>query len=208
MKLVLATRNKGKIAEIKKLVSDLSQVELVFLDDFQNLPDIAETGKTFKENALIKAKEIASLTGHWALADDSGLVVDYLQGAPGVYSARFSGEKATDEQNNAKLLALLKDVPWEKRQAKFVCVIAICNPKGQCYTLEGECKGYIALEPKGTYGFGYDPVFFVPAYGKTMAELEPEIKNQISHRAMALKQLKPLLRQMLKRSESQTYNIH
>ncbi|HEC67818.1 MAG TPA: XTP/dITP diphosphatase [Candidatus Desulfofervidus auxilii] len=200
MKLVLATRNKGKIAEIKKLVSDLSQVELVSLDDFQNLPDIAETGKTFKENALIKAKEIASFTGHWALADDSGLVVDYLQGAPGVYSARFSGEKATDEQNNAKLLALLKDVPWEKRQAKFVCVIAICNPKGQCYTLEGECKGYIALEPKGTYGFGYDPVFFVPAYGKTMAELEPEIKNQISHRAMALKQLKPLLRQMLKKS--------
>jgi len=200
MKLVLATRNKGKIAEIKKLVSDLSQVELVFLDDFQNLPDIAETGKTFKENALIKAKEIASLTGHWALADDSGLEVDYLQGAPGVYSARFSGEKATDAQNNAKLLSLLKNVPWEKRQAKFVCVIAICNPKGQCYTLEGECKGYIALEPKGTHGFGYDPVFFVPAYGKTMAELEPEIKNQISHRAMALKRLKPLLRQMLKKS--------
>ena len=200
MKLVVATRNKGKIAEIKRLVSDLSQVELVFLDDFQNLPDIAETGKTFKENALIKAKEIASFTGHWALADDSGLVVDYLQGAPGVYSARFSGEKATDEQNNAKLLSLLKNVPWEKRQAKFVCVIAICNPKGQCYTLEAECKGYIALEPKGTHGFGYDPVFFVPAYGKTMAELEPEIKNQISHRAMALKRLKPLLRQMLKKS--------
>ncbi len=200
MKLVVATRNKGKIAEIKRLVSDLSQVELVFLDDFQNLPDIAETGKTFKENALIKAKEIASLTGYWTLADDSGLVVDYLQGAPGVYSARFSGEKATDAQNNAKLLSLLKNVPWEKRQAKFVCVIAICNPKGQCYTLEGECKGYIALEPKGTHGFGYDPVFFVPAYGKTMAELEPEIKNQISHRAMALKRLKPLLRQMLKKS--------
>jgi len=202
MKLVVATRNKGKIAEIKKLLSDLPEVKLLSLFDLKGLSEIAETGKTFTENAIIKAKEIASLTGYWTLADDSGLEVDYLQGAPGVYSARFSGEKATDEQNNAKLLSLLKNVPWEKRQAKFVCVIAICNPQGQCYTLEGEYKGYIALEPKGTHGFGYDPVFFVPAYGKTMAELEPEIKNQISHRAMALKQLKLLLKQMLKKSSN------
>jgi len=202
MKLVVATRNKGKIAEIKKLLSDLPEVKLLSLFDLKGLSEIAETGKTFTENAIIKAKEIASLTGYWTLADDSGLEVDYLQGAPGVYSARFSGEKATDAQNNAKLLSLLKNVPWEKRQAKFVCVIAICNPQGQCYTLEGEYKGYIALEPKGTHGFGYDPVFFVPAYGKTMAELEPEIKNQISHRAMALKQLKLLLKQMLKKSSN------
>jgi XTP/dITP diphosphohydrolase len=201
MRLILATRNKGKIVEIKELLSDMSGVEILSLFDFKNLPDVPETGKTFTENAILKAKTIAALTDHWVLADDSGLVVNYLQGAPGVYSARFSGEKASDADNNAKLLALLKDVPWGERQAKFVCIIAICDPQGECYTCEGEYEGYIVTEPKGMHGFGYDPIFFVPAYGKTMAELEPEIKNQISHRAMALKQLKPLLQKMLRRLE-------
>jgi XTP/dITP diphosphohydrolase len=199
MKLVLATRNKGKIAEIKEILADFQAIELLSLADFPDLPKIEETGTTFKENAILKAKTIAKLTGYLTLADDSGLTVEYLNGAPGVYSARYAGENATDAENNAKLLKALAGVPWEKRKAAFVCVIALCWPQGECYTCEGRCEGIIALEPKGNYGFGYDPLFYVPAYGKTMAELGPEIKNQISHRAMALKGLKPLLEKILKK---------
>ena len=199
MKLVLATRNKGKIAEIKEILADFQAIELLSLADFPDLPKIEETGTTFKENAILKAKTIAKLTGYLTLADDSGLTVEYLNGAPGVYSARYAGENATDAENNAKLLKALEGVPWEKRKAAFVCVIALCWPQGECYTCEGRCEGIIALEPKGNYGFGYDPLFYVPAYGKTMAELGPEIKNQISHRAMALKGLKPLLEKILKK---------
>jgi len=199
MKLVLATRNKGKIAEIKEILADFQAIELLSLADFPDLPKIEETGTTFKENAILKAKTIAKLTGYLTLADDSGLTVEYLNGAPGVYSARYAGENATDAENNAKLLKALEGVPWEKRKAAFVCVLALCWPQGECYTCEGRCEGIIALEPKGSYGFGYDPLFYVPAYGKTMAELGPEIKNQISHRAMALKGLKPLLEKILKK---------
>ena len=199
MKLVLATRNKGKIAEIKEILADFQAIELLSLADFPDLPKIEETGTTFKENAILKAKTIAKLTGYLTLADDSGLTVEYLNGAPGVYSARYAGENATDAENNAKLLKALEGVPWGKRKAAFVCVIALCWPQGECYTCEGRCEGIIALEPKGSYGFGYDPLFYVPAYGKTMAELEPEIKNQISHRAMALKALIPLLEKILKK---------
>ena len=199
MKLVLATRNKGKIAEIKEILADFQAIELLSLADFPDLPKIEETGTTFEENAILKAKTIAKLTGYLTLADDSGLTVEYLNGAPGVYSARYAGENATDAENNAKLLKALAGVPWEKREAAFVCVIALCWPQGECYTCEGRCEGIIALEPKGNYGFGYDPLFYVPAYGKTMAELEPEIKNQISHRAMALKALIPLLEKILKK---------
>ena len=199
MKLVLATRNKGKIAEIKEILADFQAIELLSLADFPDLPKIEETGTTFKENAILKAKTIAKLTGYLTLADDSGLTVEYLNGAPCVYSARYAGENATDAENNAKLLKALAGVPWEKRKAAFVCVIALCWPQGECYTCEGRCEGIIALEPKGNYGFGYDPLFYVPAYGKTMAELGPEIKNQISHRAMALKGLKPLLEKILKK---------
>ncbi len=199
MKLLLATRNKGKIAEIKEILADFQEIELLSLADFPDLPKIEETGTTFKENAILKAKTIAKLTGHLTLADDSGLTVEYLNGAPGVYSARYAGENATDAENNTKLLKALEGVPWEKRKAAFVCVIALCSPQGECHTCEGRCEGIIALEPKGSYGFGYDPLFYVPAYGKTMAELGSEIKNQISHRAMALKALKPLLKKILKK---------
>jgi len=203
MKLVLATKNKGKIAEIVKILADLPQIEILSLADFPEIPSIAETGQTFTENAILKAKTVARLTGHWALADDSGLTVAYLKGAPGVYSARYAGENATDEENNAKLLAALKDVPMEKRQAAFVCVMALCSSEGECYTCEGQCEGLIALAPKGTHGFGYDPIFYVPAYNKTMAELGPEIKNKISHRAAALQQLKPLLQKVLKKGRTE-----
>ncbi|MCD6319988.1 MAG: XTP/dITP diphosphatase [Candidatus Desulfofervidaceae bacterium] len=202
MKLVLATKNKGKIVEIVEIIADLPQIEVLSIADFPELPPIEETGKNFKENAILKAKTVARFTGHWTLADDSGLTVAYLNGAPGIYSARYAGENATDEENNAKLLAVLKDVPMEKRQAAFVCVMALCSPGGECYTCEGRCEGLIALAPKGSHGFGYDPLFYVPAYGKTMAELGPEVKNKISHRAAALKQLKPLLQKVLKQNRT------
>lgn len=202
MKLVLATKNKGKIAEIVKIIADLPQIEILSLMDFPEIPPIAETGKTFTENAMLKAKTVARFTGHWALADDSGLTVAYLKGAPGVYSARYAGENATDAENNTKLLAALKGVPMEKRQAAFVCVMALCNPEGACYICEGRCEGAIALAPKGTHGFGYDPIFYVPSYNKTMAELGPEVKNKISHRAAALQQLKPLLQRLLKQTRT------
>jgi XTP/dITP diphosphohydrolase len=197
MELVLATRNKGKIAEIKELLFDIPSLEILSLYDFERLPEIPETEETFMENAILKAKIMSVLTGHWALADDSGLVVDYLEGAPGVYSARFAGEDATDVDNNTKLLSLLDDIAWEQRQARFVCAIALSYPHGRFYTCEGQCEGYIATELKGENGFGYDPLFFVPAYGKTMAELGLEIKNQISHRGKALRQLRSLLQKIL-----------
>ncbi len=202
MKLVLATRNKGKVAEIKKILEDLPEVELLSLRDFPDLAPIEETGKTFQENAILKAKTVANSTGCWALADDSGLVVEALNGAPGVYSARYAGKNATDTSNNQKLLKALEKVPWEKRRAAFVCVMALCSPKGKCYTCEGRFEGIISFEPKGNAGFGYDPVFYVPEYDKTVAELTPEIKNMISHRAQALKKIKPLLIQIIRSSES------
>jgi len=195
MQLVLATRNRGKIREIKYILSDFP-IEIKSLLDFPNIPEIEETGNTFEENALIKAKTVAKLTGLPALADDSGLAVDCLNGAPGVYSARYAGEGADDKKNNEKLLRELEGIPLERRGAAFVCVIALCIPKGNCYIEEGKCKGVISLSPRGSYGFGYDPIFFLPDYGKTMAELPLEVKNQISHRYKALKKIKSLIRKL------------
>ncbi|MDL1972903.1 MAG: XTP/dITP diphosphatase [Deltaproteobacteria bacterium] len=195
MQIVLATRNRGKIREIKYILSDLP-IEIKSLLDFPNIPEIEEKGNTFEENALIKAKTVAKLTGLPALADDSGLAVDCLNGAPGVYSARYAGEGADDKKNNEKLLRELEGIPLERRGAAFVCVIALCIPKGNCYIEEGKCKGVISLSPRGSYGFGYDPIFFLPDYGKTMAELPLEVKNQISHRYKALKKIKSLIRNL------------
>jgi len=195
MQIVLATRNRGKIREIKYILSDLP-IEIKSLLDFPNIPEIEEKGNTFEENALIKAKTVAKLTGLPALADDSGLAVDCLNGAPGVYSARYAGEGADDKKNNEKLLRELEGIPLERRGAAFVCVIALCIPKGNCYIEKGKCKGVISLSPRGSYGFGYDPIFFLPDYGKTMAELPLEVKNQISHRYKALKKIKSLIRKL------------
>ena len=195
MQIVLATRNRGKIREIKYILSDLP-IEIKSLLDFPNIPEIEEKGNTFEENALIKAKTVAKLTDLPALADDSGLAVDCLNGAPGVYSARYAGEGADDKKNNEKLLRELEGIPLERRGAAFVCVIALCIPKGNCYIEEGKCKGVISLSPRGSYGFGYDPIFFLPDYGKTMAELPLEVKNQISHRYKALKKIKSLIRKL------------
>ncbi len=198
MKLVLATRNPGKIREIKALLKGLP-VEILTLEDLPGLSLPPEDGKTFRENALKKARAVARATGLWALSDDSGLEVDHLRGRPGIYSARYAGEGSTDEENNRKLLEELEGVPWDERKARYRCVIALVDPKGRSFTFEGECEGVIAESPKGRGGFGYDPLFFLPEKGKTMAELEPEEKNRISHRGKALRQFVLWLKEYLKR---------
>jgi XTP/dITP diphosphohydrolase len=193
----MATRNPGKIREMKALLQD-SGVTLLSLADFPLLPEIPEEGATFAENAAAKALSVARLTGHSALADDSGLMVDALQGAPGIFSARYAQDRTaprppTDADNWRKLLDELQGVPWDRRGARFVCELVLAGPDGRLRTARGECHGIIALEPRGETGFGYDPVFWVPEYSATMAQLGPEIKNRISHRAKALAAFKELL---------------
>jgi XTP/dITP diphosphohydrolase len=202
----MATRNPGKIRELKALLRD-SGVTLLSLADFPHLPEIPEEGATFAENAATKAVAVARLTNHPALADDSGLMVDALQGAPGVFSARYAQDRTaprppTDADNWGKLLSELKDVPWGERGARFVCELALATPDGRLRRARGECAGIIALEPRGETGFGYDPVFWVPEYAATMAQLGPEIKNKISHRAKALTAFKELLRSWLQEQET------
>ncbi len=192
MKLVLATQNKHKIQEISQILKH-PKLQLPSLADFSLEVDIKEDGNTFKENAYIKASQVAKLTGEVAMADDSGLEVDALGGAPGIYSARYAGEDATDEQNNQYLLKQMQDIPQNKRRARFVCVMAIVTPEGESFYARGTCEGLIAKEPKGTHGFGYDPLFIIPEYNKTLAELGPQIKNQISHRAQALDKSKKII---------------
>ncbi|MDO8683209.1 MAG: XTP/dITP diphosphatase [Armatimonadota bacterium] len=184
--LVIATTNPGKVKEISRLLAGLS-LNILSLADFPAIPQVEETGSTFTENAIIKARHAAKYTGEMSLADDSGLEVDALDGKPGIQSSRFAGPGATDAQRNKLLLSLLKDTPDEKRTARFHCVVAIASPSGETQIFDGVCEGLITREPRGAHGFGYDPVFFVPEYGKTMAELPPEVKNEISHRAKAVK---------------------
>ena len=196
MILVLATRNQGKIREIEKTL-DLPRLEIRSLQDFPDLPDIQEDGQTFLENAFKKAQACAQATGLMALADDSGLEVDCLNGAPGIYSARFSGPEATDEANNRKLLSLLEGIPEERRTARFVCRMVLYLPEGTWIQTEGFCLGIIARAPRGENGFGYDPVFYLPEFDKTMAELPLEEKNRISHRAQALRKIRSHLEAIL-----------
>jgi XTP/dITP diphosphohydrolase len=193
----MATRNPGKIRELAALLQD-SGVKLLSLADFPLLPEIPEDGATFAENAAAKALAVARLTGHPALADDSGLAVDALGGAPGVFSARYAQDRTgprppADADNWGKLLDELKVVPWGERKARFICELALAWPGGRLLRARGECAGVIAFEPQGETGFGYDPVFWVPEYAATMAQLGPEIKNKISHRARALAAFKDLL---------------
>lgn len=195
--LVMATRNPGKVRELRALLQDLG-VELLSLADFPELPEVAETGATFAENAALKAQEVARLTRRPALADDSGLEVEALGGRPGVFSARYAQDRTaqavpTDDDNWRKLLDEMQGVPRERRQARFVCEIALALPDGRLWRAYGECPGIIALEPRGEHGFGYDPVFWVPEYERTMAELGPQVKNRISHRARALAMLRNML---------------
>lgn len=186
--IVLATRNKGKIAELEALLSGFG-LSVQGLDAFPEIGEIAETGSTFEENAAIKATAVAQATGLVALADDSGLEVDALGGAPGVYSARYSGENATDESNNAKLLQALADVPEARRGCRFVSVIVAAAPNGAQAQARGQWEGRVLSAPRGGGGFGYDPLFFDPEAGATAAELPPGEKNARSHRGRALRAL-------------------
>jgi XTP/dITP diphosphohydrolase len=197
MILVLATTNQGKVREIEQAL-DLRRLDIRSLRDFPDLPEVVEDGRTFLENAFKKARSCAQATGCPALADDSGLEVDFLSGAPGIQSARFSGAGSTDEANNRKLLSLLEEVPEERRTARFVCQMVLYLPEGHWIQTEGFCRGVIARDPRGEHGFGYDPVFYLPEYRKTMAELPLEEKNRISHRARALEKLRVHLLRILK----------
>jgi len=185
--LVAATGNMGKMKEFQKI---LPSFKIVTMLEAGFSGDIEETGKTFEENALLKARTVMLATGKPTFADDSGLTVDALGGAPGIYSARYAGENATDAQRTEKLLEELRDVPKEKRGAAFVCVIAYVTPDGVEKTFRGECRGEIDFAPSGQNGFGYDPVFLIPAFGKTFGVLSSEEKNAISHRAKALELFK------------------
>ncbi|MEW5767322.1 MAG: XTP/dITP diphosphatase [bacterium] len=185
LEIVIASGNQGKIEEIKDILKDW-RVKILSLRDYPDMAPIVEDGRTFEENAVKKAETVCRFTGKIALADDSGLEVDALNGAPGVMSARYAGEGATKEALNKKLLKAMEDVPEQKRTARFRCVMAIAQPDRQTQVVSGKCEGIIAHAMRGDYGFGYDPVFVVPSFGKTMAELGGEIKNRISHRALAL----------------------
>ncbi len=189
MKLILASKNRHKAQEMQSILGD--RITLITQDE-AGMGDIEviEDGDTFEANSIKKAKTIMEATGLPCIADDSGLCVDALGGAPGVYTARFAGEGATDDQNIQKLLAELEGVEQEKRTARFVCVIALCIPGKEPETFRGECEGFILTEKHGENGFGYDPVFYVEQFGKAMAELPAEVKNYISHRSRALAKLK------------------
>lgn len=189
--VVLATRNSGKVREFSRLLEGVF-AEVISLNDLDSPPEVIEDGATFRDNALKKARAIARYSGKPALADDSGLEVDALGGKPGVYSARYAGENASDKDNIIKLLQDLNGV--EKRRARFVCCLALVIPEAGETVVEGICEGVIADQPSGNGGFGYDPVFFLPEYGKTMAEISPELKNRISHRARAARLLSHNLR--------------
>jgi XTP/dITP diphosphohydrolase len=184
VKLLIATNNPGKIREYEELLAGLP-LELTYPAQEGLDIEVAETGESFAENARLKAIAYARASGLLTLADDSGLEVDALGGEPGTRSARYAGKGASDEERYQLLLKNLRGVPWEERTARFRCVIVVATPEGRIHTAEGTCEGIIAFEPGGEHGFGYDPVFYFPEYGMTMAELPLEIKNQISHRAMA-----------------------
>ena len=199
--LVMATRNAGKVRELKALLPNTGAT-LLSLADFPEIPEIPEAGATFAENAATKARAVARLTGHASLADDSGLAVDALGGAPGVFSARYALDRTaprppTDADNWCKLLEEMRDIPWERRTARFVCEIALALPDGRVFTAHGECEGIIATAPAGDQGFGYDPVFWVPEHNATMAQLGPAVKNRISHRARALAAARELLAKLV-----------
>ncbi len=187
MDLVIATRNQGKLKEIRRLLEGTGIV-VRGLESFDNLPEVEEDGATFADNARKKAETIAALTGLPTLADDSGLEVKALAGAPGVHSARYAGPGASDADNNSKLLTALAGVPAEERQGAFCCAMALARPGGETRLYFGRVEGRILLEPRGQGGFGYDPLFLVREFGQTMAELPLETKNRISHRGQALRQ--------------------
>ncbi len=198
MKIVFASGNLGKVREIREMLSG-TNIELASLKDYPDIPEIVEDGKTFLENALKKARTVSERTGQAVLADDSGLQVDALGGEPGIYSARYAGEGASDDDNINLLLEKLKEVPPEKRTASFCCVLVLYNTDGTYESFESRWPGRIIDDRRGDNGFGYDPVFYVPELNKTAAELPPEIKNRISHRGQSFLKLKQSLGRKMKK---------
>jgi XTP/dITP diphosphohydrolase len=194
LEIVVATKNAGKVKELRGLLADLP-LQLKSLNEFPDVVEAEETGGSFAENAVIKAQSYALQTGFWSLADDSGLEVDALGNAPGVFSARYAGENATDREKITKLIRELGETQMPKRLARFVCVMAISDEKGEIkFLTEGVCKGKIALNPTGTNGFGYDPIFVPEGFTQTFGELSDEIKQRISHRAQAAENIIAFLR--------------
>lgn len=194
MDLVVATRNQGKLKEIRRLLEG-ADVRVLSLDEFPDLPEVEEDGETFSANARKKAETVARLTGRLTLADDSGLTVEALGGEPGVHSARYAGPGASDEQNNRKLLKVMEGLAPSERAAAFVCVMALCAPGGECRFFDGRLDGEILDAPRGNGGFGYDPLFRVAGDERTLAELPMEAKNAVSHRGQALRKTLDHLRQ-------------
>lgn len=190
--LLIATGNPGKLHELKVLLGSL-ELEIISIDQAGVFYDIAETGSTFEENARLKAATLANQSGILTLADDSGLEVDALGGAPGVISARYAGERATDSQRNAYLVSQLEGIHYHERTARFRCVIAICLPQIETVAFHGVCEGYVAMRPVGRLNFGYDPVFYLPELAKTLAQIPRGKKNEISHRSKAVRQALPYL---------------
>lgn len=195
--VIIATKNAGKAKEFSRMFKPLGY-EVKTLLDFPEFEDIEETGSTFEENAVLKAEAVSKAFGKIVIADDSGLMIDALEGRPGIYSARYAGEAKSDEANMQKVLAELEGVPEEKRTARFYCALAVSVPGKEAYTVSGACEGRILTDKRGSHGFGYDPIFFVTEKNKSMAELPPEEKSQISHRAKALEKLENSLGTLFK----------
>jgi XTP/dITP diphosphohydrolase len=191
LEILIATNNLGKVKEIKDIL-DCCQIKILTMKGFPHLPKIEEDGKNYQENAFKKARKISEYTGKICLADDSGLEIDYLKGKPGIYSSRWGN---SDEDRINKVLKLLENVPINKRCAKFVCAVVLVFPDGKTYMVKEECKGIIGFQPKGKSGFGYDPIFLLPEYNKTFAELGDRAKNQISHRGKAMRRMIDIIKE-------------
>lgn len=194
--MIVATRNKGKVREIREALKGLG-LRIYALSDFRDVPEVKEDGQSFTENALKKARFYSKVFGKLTMADDSGLEVDGLKGMPGIYSARYSGEGGSSQKNNEKLLQEMEGISLSKRGARFKCVMAMVSPDGREAIEEGSCKGRIGFKEKGRKGFGYDPLFILPKYGKTMAELSLEEKNKMSHRGKALRKIRKIIKTLM-----------
>jgi len=197
--VIIATKNPGKAREFEHIFSS-REITVLTLLDFPEIPEVDETGTTFEENAALKAEAVSKALGKMVIGDDSGLIVDALEGRPGIYSARYAGEPKNDERNTDKVLSELEGTPEEKRSARFYCALAVAVPGQETITVSGTCEGRILEERRGSNGFGYDPVFYVPEKGLAMAELSSDEKNKISHRANALKKLDVVLDSILERA--------
>ncbi|MED4225090.1 XTP/dITP diphosphatase [Neobacillus cucumis] len=198
--VIIATKNPGKAREFEHIFA-ARVIKVRTLLDFPDIPEIEETGSTFEENAILKAESVSHTLNKMVISDDSGLIVDALEGRPGIYSARYAGEQKDDQNNIDKVLSELQGVPEEKRTARFYCALAIAIPGEETRTVSGTCEGRILTERRGTHGFGYDPVFYLPEKDQSMAELSSDEKNKLSHRANALKKLEAVLDTILERAD-------